>query len=391
MLGKNILKKVAAGFMIAAMSVSVLACGNSSATSQKETVEDAAKYSGVLEFDHNVEFTYVKNASVEVYKGGYKMIKINNNNPILVVPEGMAVPTTIDSDVCVLQQPVSNLLISSTPTMSLLNSIDALDSVALTTTDTDSWYIDNVKQKMQKGDIKYVGSPDAPDYELITASGCNFAVFSNAVTDDVAATLKQLGVNYIVDQSSLEDHPLARVEWAKIYGAMLNKEDSADKAFAEQEQLVTGIQNSAASIDKTVAVFYITSSGGLYARNSDDYMTKMVTIAGGKYILDGKIGVGKTGTTKMEPEAFYAEAGDADIIIYIWSMGGKPSTLSDFTARSTVLADMKAVKNGNVWCTTPDFFQTSSTIGNIISDINKVLTADENSTTDTYTYLYKLK
>jgi iron complex transport system substrate-binding protein len=120
-------------------------------------------------------------------------------------------------------------------------------------------------------------------------------------------------------------------------------------------------------------------------------MTKMVTIAGGKYILDGKIGVGKTGTTKMEPEAFYAEAGDADIIIYIWSMGGKPSTLSDFTARSTVLADMKAVKNGNVWCTTPDFFQTSSTIGNIISDINKVLTADENSATDTYTYLYKLK
>jgi iron complex transport system substrate-binding protein len=154
---------------------------------------------------------------------------------------------------------------------------------------------------------------------------------------------------------------------------------------------VKNIQSSSQASEKQVAVFYITSSGGLYARNSDDYMTKMVTLAGAKYVLDGKVGVGKTGTTKMEMEAFYEQAKDADIIIYIWSMGGKPSTLSDFLSRGAVLADMKAVKEGNVWCTTPDFFQTASTIGNIISDINKVVTAADNSTVDSYTYLYKLK
>ena len=50
---------------------------------------------------------------------------------------------------------------------------------------------------------------------------------------------------------------------------------------------------------------------------------------------------------------------------------------------------MKAVKNGNVWCTTPDFFQIQDTIGSMINDIHLMLTADES--TDRLTYLYKLK
>ena len=71
-------------------------------------------------------------------------------------------------------------------------------------------------------------------------------------------------------------------------------------------------------------------------------------------------------------------------------MGGKPATIADLVAKSEVLGDMKAVKDGNVWCTTADFFQTSSTIGNIISDISKVVTSTD-SNTDKYTYLFKLK
>lgn len=390
MIKKNIFKKIAACVMIAVMAVSVAACGSTNADSNNKAANEASQYSGKLELDHSVEFKYAKNVSIDVYKGGYKMIKITQNNPFLVVPEGMAVPTNIDSDVCVLQQPIDNILVSSTPTMSLLNSLDCLDKVSLTTTDKSGWYIDSVKNKLESGNIKYIGSYQEPDYEMIVASGSTFGVFSTMLKDEVADKLKQLNVNYILDQSSAEDHPLARVEWIKVYGALFNKEAEADKHFAEQEKLVTEIQNNSKSTDKTVAVFYITSKGDLYTRNSDDYMTKMVTLAGGKYVLDGKVGVGKTGTTKMEAEAFYSSAKDADIIIYIWSMGGKPATIADLVAKSEVLGDMKAVKDGNVWCTTADFFQTSSTIGNIISDISKVVSSTD-SNTDKYTYLFKLK
>lgn len=98
---------------------------------------------------------------------------------------------------------------------------------------------------------------------------------------------------------------------------------------------------------------------------------------------------GEPGTVNMEMEAFYDKARDADYIIYIWSLGGKPETLADFLAKSEVFADFKAVKEGNVWCTTPDYFQISNTLGSMIRDMHLMIDADKD--TDSLTYLNRLK
>ena len=98
---------------------------------------------------------------------------------------------------------------------------------------------------------------------------------------------------------------------------------------------------------------------------------------------------GKIAAVNMEMEAFYDKAKDADYIIYIWSLGGKPETLADFLAKSEVFADFKAVKEGNVWCTTPDYFQISNTLGSMIRDMHLMIDADKD--TDSLTYLNRLK
>ena len=51
---------------------------------------------------------------------------------------------------------------------------------------------------------------------------------------DVAEKLKELGINYILDQSTYEDYPLGRVEWAKLYAALCNEEDAATDMFNAQ-------------------------------------------------------------------------------------------------------------------------------------------------------------
>lgn len=349
--------------------------------------EDEESYDGKLVFDHSMELTYAKCFSVDYYKGGYKLIKTTGGAAMLIVPEGMSVPADIDSDTHVLQQPISNILVSSTPVTSLINAVGAVDAISLTTYDVDSWYIDNVKDAMNAGKMTYVGNYKEPDFEMITAAGVEFAIFSTMLTEDVAAQLDQLGVYVLLDQSIDEDHPLARVEWAKLYGAMFNCEEKAEEVFNTQANYVDEIAKLEDS-GKSVAVFYITSKGALYARNADDYIAKMVELAGGNYALSD-VGVGETGTINMEMEAFYDKAKDADYIIYIWSLGGKPETMEDFLSRSEILSEMKAVKEGNVWCTTPDFFQISDTIGSMINDMHLMLFADEN--TNELTYLKRLK
>ncbi len=357
---------------------------NEQAAGNEQTEEN---YDGKLVFDHSMELKYAKCFSVDYYKGGYKLIKLIDDTTMLVVPEGMSVPADKPENAIVLQQPVTNILVSSTPVTSLINSIGALDAISLTTYDADSWYIDDVKQAILDGKITYIGDYKAPDYEMITAAGTKFAFFSTMLTDDVKEQLINIGVDVALDQSAQEDHPLARVEWAKLYGAIFNKEENAEEVFNTQAKYVDEL-SKLDKTGKTVSMFYITSKGVLYARNADDYMAKMIALAGGEYALSD-VGVGETGTAKMEMEAFFDKAKDSDYIVYIWSMGGKPENLAAFIERADILADMKAVKEGNVWCTTPDYFQIQNTIGSMINDIRLMMDAD--ASTDNLTYLFRLK
>lgn len=357
------------------------------ATTDAPPAESDVSYDGKLVFDHTMELEYAKCFSVDYYKGGYKIAKISDGPTLLIVPEDMSVPADAPKDAIVLQQPVSNLLVSSTPVTSLINAIGALDAISMTTYDVDSWYIDEVKDALNAGKMTYIGEHKTPDYEKITASGATLAFWSTMLTEEVKAQVEQLGIDIVLDMSAEEDHPLARVEWAKLYGAIFNCEDKANEVFNAQKAYIDEIAKLEDS-GKSVAIFYITSKGKLYARNADDYMAKMVDLAGGAYALPN-VGVGEVGTINMEMEAFYDKAKDADYIIYIYSLGGKPTVLADFLARADILAEMKAVKEGNVWCTTPDFFQIQDTIGAMINDIHLMLEAD--ASVDELTYLKRLK
>lgn len=332
---------------------------------------------------------YAQNFTVDTCEGGYRLITISDGTRFLTVPEGQSVPENLDEDIVPLCLPLDHLLISSTPTMSLINAIGALGAVSTTTTDYDTWYIEEVKAAMDAGEIAYVGSYKEPDFEMLVAAQPPFAVFSTMLDSvpDVAEKLTELGIPYLLDQSTYEEHPLARVEWMKLYGVLLDREAEAEAAFAEQKALVEGL--AAQETGKSVAMFYITSKGATYARNGGDYMARMLELAGGEYILSD-MNPEKSGTQQMEMEEFYAGAGEADYIIYIWSLGGKPQTIEELIERNAMLSEFKAVKEGNVWCTTPDYFQISNTLGEMIVDMNRMLTNEDESVTE-FTYLFKLQ
>lgn len=343
-----------------------------------------------LVLDYSTELVYAKNFSVDYFKGGYKLITVFGKGKFLTVPEGKEAPKNIEQDVVVLQMPITNMLISSAPTMSLIAELDALDCVTQTTTDADGWYIESVKSAMNEGAIDYVGDYKDPDYEKILANKPKLAVFSAMLDSapEVAAKLRELEIPYILDQSTYEEHPLARVEWVKLYGALFNKEKEAEEVFKSQMNYVDSLDIKNIE-NKTAAIFYITSKGVLYARQAGDYLTKMLELAGGKYIFED-LNPTKTGTQKMDFETFYNTAKDADYIVYIWSVGGKPNTLDDFIALNGLFSEFKAVKDGNVWCTTPDFFQISNSLGYMIKDLNEMLTLQDKNINQ-LTYLFRLK
>lgn len=345
-----------------------------------------------LTFDHSMELTYAEQFSVDYYKDGYALITIAEEGQFLVVPEGKEVPKDLDPKIAVIQKTVENIYLVATSAMNLFCALDALDHISLSGTDADGWHIEEAKKALENGSISFAGKYSAPDYELILDKKCSLAVESTMIyhTPEVKEKLEQFGIPVLVEHSSYESHPLGRTEWLKLYAVLLDKEKEAEQLFQQQAEKLEKIQDSR-NTGKTVAFFYINSVGAANVRKSNDYVAKMIDLAGGEYIFRN---LGEKdnalSTMNMQMEEFYASAKDADYIIYNSTIDGELTDISQLLAKSSLLGDFKAVKDGNVWCTEQNLFQETLELGTMIEDIHTMLTS-EDETLDSLTFMHKLK
>ena len=339
-----------------------------------------------------MELQFATQFSVDYYQDGYKLISLADGTRFLVIPEGSELPKGIAKDIVPLYQPVENIYLAATASMCLFDALDCMDAIRLSGTKEDGWHIENARLAMQEGRLLYAGKYSEPDYEMMLDHRCPLAIESLMIghASEVKDKLEELGIAVFIDQSSMEPHPLGRTEWIKLYGALLNKEETAEALFAEQVKYLneaTGTEGSG----KTVAFFHISSSGYVVARKSGDYVTKMLELAGGNYVFDN---LGdpetRTSTVTIEMEKFFATAKDADYIIYNSTIGGEIKTIDELLAKNELLAEFKAVQNGNVWCTSENMYQETTQLGQMIQSFQKVFSGEADEL-DELPYLYRLQ
>lgn len=321
----------------------------------------------------------------------------------LLLPEGVDKVSGAPAGVNIMTfRDRQNIMVSSASTMALINAMDALSKVPMTTADT-TWRIQEIKDAIDKGTVKEVGKYSKPDYEQIISIGAEkhvtFAVFStmlDSVPDVYDQLTKTCNLRIMRDQSSYESHPLGRTEWIKIYGEIFDMRDKSDAVFNGQVEILnetTSKINVPEAERKTVLIFYTTSTKDtFYVRNAADYVTELVNLGGGKQVAE--IGPGKSGNTKMTQEWFIQECSQADYVLYNWTSGA--SGVKDESLQGLIDArlgdwfkDFKAYKEGNVWRTSNDFYQKMDKMGEMVADIYKMLYGENVS--DTLTYVNRLK
>ena len=342
--------------------------------------------------ERSMELQFATQFAVDYYAGGYKLISLADGSRFLMIPEGSELPKGIAKDVVPLYQPLENIYLAATASMCLFDALDRLDAIRLSGTREDGWHIENAQLAMQEGRILYAGKYSEPDYEMLLDYNCPLAIESLMIghSSEVKDKLEELGIAVFIDQSSMEPHPLGRTEWIKLYGALLNEEETADALFEEQVGYLNEAIGTEAS-GKTVAFFHISSSGYVVARKSGDYVTKMLELAGGNYVFDD---LGdpetRTSTVTIEMERFFATAKEADYIIYNSTIGGEIRTIDELLAKNELLAEFKAVQNGNVWCTSENMYQETTGLGQMIQSFQKIFSGEADEL-DELTYLYRLQ
>ena len=366
-----------------AATLALTACGDT---------ETAPANTASLVFSHSYPLEYATQFTADCYEGGYTLLAITESgDKFLVTPEGAAEVDDLPEDVTVLRQPIQNIYLVSTSIMDLFIALDGLDSLSLSGTKAEGWYLDEAKAAMQEGKIAYAGKYSAPDYEQILAANCGLA-FENTMiyhTPEVKEQLERFGIPVLVERSSYEGSPLARMEWIKLVGILLGKEEDAERVFSEQVERVAPLMDQP-STGKTAAFFSITANNLANVRKGGDYIAQMIEMAGGEYVFSDLTDNGNSLSTMNLPlEDFYAGAKDADFLIYNSTVEGIVETREQLIAKCSLLADFKAVQNGNVWCTNKSFFQQSMELADLILDMHTVFT-EEDPDESSLTFLIKV-
>ena len=322
----------------------------------------------------SLELQYATCFTVDYYDGGYKLFCLSDGGRYLTVPEGKDVPDGLADDISIIQQPLGDVYLVASDTMCLFDALDALDAITVSGISRDNWYLPAAQQAMDAGTIVYGGKYNTPDYELLLGKKVRLAIESTMInhTPSVREKLIELGIPVFTEMSSYESEPLGRTEWVKCYGAMLDREDEAQRLFDEQVATVASVSN--VDTGKTVAFFYINSNGSAVVRKPGDYVTKMIDQAGGDYIFS-ELDEAKDSMSSvtLEMERFYALGKNADIIIYNASIDGSVRSVDDLVKKNAMLSEFKAVKDGNVWITEQNMYQQMMQTGRIIADFNAVL------------------
>lgn len=321
--------------------------------------------------------------SLDAYEGGYRLASLASGERLLIVPEGAEAPGDLPEDLAVIQRPLENVYLASTGMICLVDAIDALDAIGVSSVRPEDSPTRAFAERLESGEIAYGGIYRAPDYELISAAGCPLAIENTNIdhVPEVRAKLEELGVTVLMEQSSREEDMLGRLEWVRLMGALFDREDEAAEVF---DDVAARVEEASAEgpLGRTVAFFYVNEDGAAVTRRAGDYFCQMIEAAGGEYVSFAEEGAADSSptTVTVEMERFYEGAHDTDVIVYNGTIDDGVTSLEALVEKNALLADFRAVRNGDVWTCDANLYQQITSMADIVLDLRAALSGSDEPT-----------
>ncbi len=335
-----------------------------------------------LSYEKSLPIKYAKQLKIDAYNSGTFLVTVADTDRYLLLPQESAIPQNLPSEITIIRTPVTNAYLCASSAMALWARLASLDSIRFSAIQKKDWYIEEAALAMEEGRILYAGKYNAPDFELLLKEKCSLAIESTMIyhAPQIKEKLESLGIPVFVDKSSYEENPFGRVEWIKLYGLMCGKLDVADNFFQEELRKIENYSAKSATYEKSskIAFFYITPNGLVVIRGKDDYIVKMIEMAGGIYAFPSTRKSSSPSVT-ISMEQFYAQCADADILIYNSSIDNSVHSMQDLRSKSPLFAEFKAVQGGSVWATGKYLYQATDSIGDMILDLKAIISGDDRS------------
>lgn len=314
-------------------------------------------------------------------------------------------PSDGSADTLWLDAPLKRVVCMSTSNVAALSAIEA-DSVIVAVSGLKYITDRKILSRSQSGDILDIGYENSLDYETILRLSPELVV---AYTVDEAeppylTKLRTLGLKVMVVYDHLEQHPLARAEYVKLFGALTGRLDMAQEFFFGVRDRYEALAASASAQDPVSDSASVSVSAPVkvlmnlpyadswYIPGVDNYMSRLVRDAGGVVLGAGE-GCASGAVSIEEAYRFSLEAD-------MWLCPGYCTTRAQLESVHHLFPHFGPVQKGlpiynNVLRVNSaggnDFWESGSVRPDmILEDLKEIFSSDRSSNTKEFNYFIEL-
>jgi iron complex transport system substrate-binding protein len=252
------------------------------------------------------------------------------------VPDSLQKYTTI-------KVPLESVVVTSTTNIPFLEMLEVEDKlVGFPHTD----YVSSEKTRVliDKGSVKNVGQNEKLNIEqLIDLSPDLIVTFGVDNNNPMLDNLKKSGLTILIQADWMEQSPLGKAEWIKLYGALFGKEEKAKELFDKIVLSYNQAKKLLADKPATATVLYGAMYEDVwYVAKGNSWVAQFMKDAQANYLWADLKGTGSEG---LSFEKVLVKAKTADF----WIASGSFKTLDEFGKINTHYSQFDAFKNKNVY------------------------------------------
>ena len=216
-------------------------------------------------------------------------------------------PSDVQPDTLWLENPVERIICMSSSHVAALSAIDAISLVKGV---SGLRYLSD--PALDRQEVADIGYDAALDYETILKLAPDLLVTYavNGAEPAYVSKLRSLGVNTLVLHDHLENHPLARAEYVRLFGALTGRQDVADSLYSKIRDNYLRLARFVPAEDRAKVLINIPYGDAWYVPGKEGYMSRLVEDAGG-VILGAASGASASSVISLE-KAFEMSL-DADL------------------------------------------------------------------------------
>lgn len=280
---------------------------------------------------------------------GYSVVTVSNpwpnasKNFVYVLKEKEAkIPDSLQS-YSTINIPLTSVVVTSTTNIPFLEMLDVENKL---TGFPHTDYISSEKTRVliDKGSVKNVGQNEKLNIEqLIELSPDLIVTFGVDNNNPMLDNLKKSGLNVLIQADWMEQSPLGKAEWIKLYGALFGKEDQAKELF---DKIVTSYNQAKKLVAEKPAVSTVLYGSMYedvwYVAKGNSWVAQFMKDAQANYLWSDLEGTGSKG---LSFEKVLDKAKNANF----WIATGSVKSLDEFAKMNPHYNEFDAFKNKTVY------------------------------------------